>query len=172
MPSSCESLQQLHAACAAGVFRFLWTLTRDVHAAEDLLQEVFVKLAREGSRHAVADSAQAWVFKLARHAALDWLRRNAVRERVAGQMREYAEAFVTPDDPDAAGMQRELAKALGGLPEEQRAAVHLHLWEGLTFREIAEIHDIPTATAASRYRYGLATLRATLQPLYSELHES
>ncbi len=172
MPPTRESLLQLHTACAAGVFRFLWTLTQDAHAAEDLLQEVFVKLARDGSGLAAAESAQAWVFKIARHAALDWRRRNAVRERAAAHLREFADVFVPPDDPDAAAMQRELTAALAALPEEQRAAVHLHLREGLTFREIGEINDIPTSTAASRYRYGIAALRSSLQPLYAELHEA
>lgn len=44
--------------------------------------------------------------------------------------------------------------------------VHLKLWEDLTFDQIAAALDVPLHTAASRYRYGLAKLRARLQPLY------
>lgn len=135
MPPTRDCLQQIHAACAAGVFRFLCTLTRDLHAAE---------------------SQQARVFKIARHTELDWMRRNAVRERAATQMREFADAIVPPDDPDAAALQRELGAALAGLPEEQRAAVHLHLWEGP-----------PAVTAMA-----IAAFRSSLQPLYAELHET
>ena len=171
MPPTKETLTRIHAACAAGVYRFLWSLTRDEMAAQDLLQEVFVKLARDDSGLAAAESEQAWVFKLARNAALDWLRRRRVREKAAEQTSEPAEAFVLPDDPDAAAMQRELAAGLAALPDEQREAVHLHPWAGLTFREIAEIQNVSLPTAASRYRYGLTALRASLQPLYSELYE-
>lgn len=76
-----------------------------------------------------------------------------------------------PEDPDAAALERRIARALAMLPDEQRVAVHLHLWEGLTFREIAEIQEVPLPTVTSRYRYGITALRATLQPLYSELYE-
>jgi len=54
-------------------------------------------------------------------------------------------------------------------PEEQRAIVHLKLWEQMTFAQIAESLDIPANTAASRYRYGLDKLQALLRPLYEEL---
>jgi RNA polymerase sigma-70 factor (ECF subfamily) len=47
--------------------------------------------------------------------------------------------------------------------------VHLKLWEGLTFEQIAGALDIPLNTAASRYRYGLDKLRGRLRPLYEEL---
>ena len=63
----------------------------------------------------------------------------------------------------------ELAAALGELPEEQRAVVHLKLWEGLTFEEIAAALDISPNTAASRYRYGIDKLRGRLRPLHEEI---
>jgi RNA polymerase sigma-70 factor (ECF subfamily) len=47
--------------------------------------------------------------------------------------------------------------------------VHLKLWEGLTFEEIAGTLEIPVNTAASRYRYGLDKLRDRLRPLYDEI---
>ena len=64
---------------------------------------------------------------------------------------------------------RELAEALGELPADQRAVVHLKLWEGLTFERIAELLDLPLNTAASRYRYGLDKMRSRLRPLYDEI---
>jgi RNA polymerase sigma-70 factor (ECF subfamily) len=47
--------------------------------------------------------------------------------------------------------------------------VHLKLWDGLTFEQIAVALDIPLNTAASRYRYGLDKLRERLRPLYEEI---
>jgi RNA polymerase sigma-70 factor (ECF subfamily) len=55
------------------------------------------------------------------------------------------------------------------LPPDQRAVVHLKLWEGLAFEEIAAALEIPPNTAASRYRYGLDKLRERLRPLYEEI---
>jgi RNA polymerase sigma-70 factor, ECF subfamily len=62
--------------------------------------------------------------------------------------------------------------ALGELPAEQRAVVHLKHWEGLTFEGIAAALEIPPNTAASRYRYGLDKLRGRLRPLYEEMKKA
>jgi RNA polymerase sigma-70 factor, ECF subfamily len=58
---------------------------------------------------------------------------------------------------------------LGELPADQRAVLHLKLWEGLTFEQIAAALEISPNTAASRYRYGLDKLRRLLRPLYDEI---
>ena len=62
-----------------------------------------------------------------------------------------------------------MARALADLPPEQRAVVHLKLWEGWTFDAIAGAFDLPPNTVASRYRYGLDKLRERLRPLYEEI---
>ncbi len=168
-----ETLLRLHASCAEGVFRYLWSLTADEAAAKDLLQEVFIKIAGNTAGIENAESDRAWVFKIARNAGLDWMRRRRVRENAVERMAaEAGECFLLPDDPDAAAMQCRMAEALATLPEDQRTAIHLHLWDGLTFREIAEIQGTPLPTVTSRYRYGITALRGHLQPLYSELYES
>jgi RNA polymerase sigma-70 factor (ECF subfamily) len=55
------------------------------------------------------------------------------------------------------------------LPPDQRAVVHLKLWEHLTFDAIAEMLDISQNTAASRYRYAIDKLRERLRPIYEEI---
>jgi RNA polymerase sigma-70 factor (ECF subfamily) len=82
---------------------------------------------------------------------------------------ETVELFARTADPDETAFRRELADALGELPADQRAVVHLKLWSGLTFERIAEVLEVPLNTAASRYRYGLDKLRARLRPLYDEI---
>ena len=172
MTCSRDLLLQLHADCAVGVYRFLWSLVGEESAASDLLQEVFVKVAKDPAGLAAADCPRGLAFTIARRSAMDWHRRNRVRVRAQVQLAEMADAFVTPDDPDAAAMQRALTGAMDKLPSEQREVVHLHLWEGLTFRIIGTVQGVTTATAASRYRYGIAAMQATLQSLYSELYDT
>ncbi len=55
------------------------------------------------------------------------------------------------------------------LPAEQRAVLHLKLWEELTFEQIAETLELSPNTAASRYRYGIDKLRDALRPVYEEI---
>ncbi len=77
--------------------------------------------------------------------------------------------FAAAPEPDEPAFREALSGALGELPPEQRVVVHLKLWEGLTFEQIAELLRVPLNTAASRYRYGLDKLRQRLRPLYDEI---
>jgi RNA polymerase sigma-70 factor (ECF subfamily) len=82
---------------------------------------------------------------------------------------ERVSAFAPADDPDEQAFRTALNQALDELPPDQRAVLHLKLWEGLTFEQIAGALEIPPNTAASRYRYGLDKLRDQLRPLYDEI---
>ena len=82
---------------------------------------------------------------------------------------EPAPIFAPASEPDERAFREALGAALGEIPVDQRAVVHLKLWEGLTFEQIAELLGIPLNTAASRYRYGLDKLRERLRPLYDEI---
>ena len=68
--------------------------------------------------------------------------------------------FLPAADAEAEEARAQVTTALAALPEEQRSAIHLHVWEELSFREIGELLGLPTQTVASRYRYGLEKLRA------------
>ena len=77
--------------------------------------------------------------------------------------------MAAPDNTDENAFREAVSRALDELVPEQRAVVHLKLWEGLTFETIAEMLDLSPNTAASRYRYGLDKLRERLRPLYREI---
>jgi RNA polymerase sigma-70 factor (ECF subfamily) len=70
--------------------------------------------------------------------------------------------LAAPEGPDPAPDGR-LAEALGRLPDEQREVILLKVQEDLTFKEIAAVCGVSGNTAASRYRYGLARLRESLE---------
>jgi RNA polymerase sigma-70 factor (ECF subfamily) len=80
-----------------------------------------------------------------------------------------AHAFAPTKEPDAQAFREALSSALAELPPDQRAVVHLKLWEDLTFEQVAMILELSANTAASRYRYGLDKLRQRLRPLYEEI---
>jgi len=70
-------------------------------------------------------------------------------------------AWFSPPDLDYAG-ERNLRRALGDLPNDQREVIVLHVWGELTFSEIGELLGVSSNTAASRYRYALAKLRGSM----------
>ena len=144
--------------------------TRHEADTRDLLQQVFVKLAKRPELLEGVRDERAFLLRLAHNLAIDLIRRRGTREKHSEQLAaEPAPIFAPASEPDARAFREALGLALGEIPSEQRAVVHLKLWEGLTFEQIADLLGIPLNTAASRYRYGLDKLRERLRPLYDEI---
>jgi len=168
--SAGSELQRLYDEHAQALFAFLLNFTRDEADTRDLLQEIFIKLSRQPGLLRGARNERSFLIRLAHNAAIDLMRRRGTREKYHEEFSAEPEKIFAPtDDPDEAALRDELTGALAELPAGQRAVVHLKLWEGLTFEQIAEALDIPPNTAASRYRYGLDKLRERLRPLYEEI---
>jgi RNA polymerase sigma-70 factor (ECF subfamily) len=169
MPDESE-LQRLYDEHAQALFAFLLNFTRNEDDTRDVLQEIFIKLARLPDLQRRARDPRGFLIRLAHNAAVDLMRRRGTRatyhERFGA---ERVSLFAPVADPDEQAFRTALAESLGELPPEQRAVVHLKLWQNLTFEQIAETLDIPLNTAASRYRYGLDKLRERLRPLYEEI---
>ena len=167
MPADIERLYDEHAQA---LFAFLLSFTRDEEDTRDVLQEVFVKFARQPDLLRAARDERAFLLRLAHNAAVDLMRRRRTRAKNHEQFgAENIPSFAPSTDPDESAFRQELAAALGELPPDQRAVVHLKLWAGLTFEQIATALEIPLNTAASRYRYGLDKLRSRLRPIYEEI---
>ena len=163
-------LERLYDEHAQPLYAFLLNFTRDESDTRDLLQEIFVKLARNPELLDDVRDERAFLIRLAHNAAIDLIRRRGAHERTRDNVAvESVSPFAPAKDPDEQTFRAELAGALAELPPDQRAVVHLKLWEGLTFEQIALALDIPPNTAASRYRYGLDKLRESLRPLYEEM---
>lgn len=164
-------LERLYDTHADALFAFLLNLTRDEADTRDALQELFRRLAGRPTALPDLRDERGYLLRLAHNQAIDLFRRRDVRQRTqAALAAEVPDVFAPADDPDEAAFRARLAEALGELPPDQRAVVHLKLWEGLTFERIAAVLEIPLNTAASRYRYGLDKLRDRLRPLYDEIH--
>jgi RNA polymerase sigma-70 factor (ECF subfamily) len=171
MPADFE-LERLYDDHAQAVFAFLLNFTRDEQDTRDLLQEVFVKLSRQPELLRGVREERAFLIRLAHNAAIDLMRRRGARQKYHDKFSAetyQSSAFAPANDPDEQAFRSALAQALGELPPDQRAVVHLKIWEGLTFEAIAGVLEIPLNTAASRYRYGLDKLRERLRPLYDEI---
>ena len=163
-------VERLYDEHAQAVFAFVLNLTRHEADTRDLLQDVFVKLAKRPELLDGVRDERAFLLRLAHNLAIDLIRRRGTREKHHEQLAgESTAVFVPAAEPDERGFREALSAALGELPPDQRAVVHLKLWEGLTFGQIADLLGIPLNTAASRYRYALDKLRERLRPLYDEI---
>lgn len=161
MPPADAILIRVHADYAVSAYRFAWSVTKDESLAQEVVQELFLKLARNLAVLEQAQSERAVIFTLTRNLALDALRRRSARE---GALQRFADElpgwFLPAADAASEEKRAHITATLASLPEEQRSVIHLHVWEDLSFREIGELLGLPTQTVASRYRYGLEKLRA------------
>ncbi|MEM7350314.1 MAG: sigma-70 family RNA polymerase sigma factor [Acidobacteriota bacterium] len=153
-------LTELYDRHGAALYRYLLGLLGRREAAEDALQEVF---ARVGSRRRQVDAWEGYLWRAARNEArrrLSW----RVRRRQLEAPMPAVERFPETVNRDLAPDQLlALHQALDRLPFKQKEAVVLIGLEGLTAREAGSRSQVPTDTAASRYRLGLAKLRRILE---------
>lgn len=142
----------------------LWRTGNDADA-RDVVQDVFVRLAaRRGELGRVA-RPHLWLLAVAHRAAIDLTRRRAVRSAESLSNEGGAALLVAAEgpDPEKGAEAARVSEALRRLPPPQREAVSLRHLAGHSFREVAEITGVPTFTAASRCRLGLARLRRLLE---------
>ncbi len=169
MPAA-PDLERIYDDHAQALFAFALDLTRSEADTRDLLQEMFRRLAMRPLREACVRDERAFLLRITHNLWVDLLRRHTTRERARDTLAAASEPVFAPAaNPDSETFRRELDAALAELPPEQRAVVHLKLWEEMTFESISRTLDIPLNTAASRYRYGLDKLRVRLRPLYEEI---
>jgi RNA polymerase sigma-70 factor (ECF subfamily) len=163
------------------LFTYLVHQTGDASLAEDLFQEVFLRLIR-GSAAYRPGSFRAWLFTIARNAMTDDRRRTAVREDApenepasAPSAEPWEMTRAEPHDPVASSHAGELRAhieaALRRLPEAQREVFLLRERAGLDLQRIAQVTGANLATVKSRMRYALAGLRRVLSSELTSLPE-
>jgi RNA polymerase sigma-70 factor (ECF subfamily) len=134
-------------------------ILRNAAEAEEVIQEVFVQIWRQAVRFDPArGSAEAWICTIARTRALDRLRRRTSRRE------DSEEAIPGAGDMPKTVEALAVQKALASLSDDQRTALELAYWEGLTQSEIALRLGEPLGTVKTRIRTAMIRLRDVLGP--------
>lgn len=148
-------LEEIYDASAGRLFGHALWVTRNTLDAEDIVQDVIVKLATMGVGATRIQNLDGYLFQMVHRAALQILRSRSSRVECSLD----AGLFVRDGSDPAKGAEiAQVERMLGELGPEQREVVYLHLYEGLTFREIGAIAKVSTFTAASRYRLAIRRL--------------
>lgn len=155
-----RALEALYTATKSAVYGFALSIVRHPQAAEDIMQETYVRVYTAAEGYAPRGKPMAWILTIARNLALMRL-----RERAADELPLEAEraAREGPDDAGRAADRLLLEAAMRILGDEERQIVILHAVAGLKHREIAGILGIPLPTVLSKYRRALSKLKVYLK---------
>lgn len=165
------AFQLLFQSLAPSLHAFFVRSVGNASAADDLMQITFLKLHGARRLWRRGERLRPWVFAIAAHARVDWLRSQG---RVPTEILDD-EVLSAPDpssDPGAQLQDRERSErvhaAIDSLPEPQRTVVHLHRFEGLGFAEIGKILGISEGAAKLRAFRAYQELRKRLGDLVAE----
>jgi RNA polymerase sigma-70 factor (ECF subfamily) len=154
-----------------GVFTKIHFVVRDEEIANDLFQDVWIKVVQilKTGRYVEEGKFGPWVMRIAHNAAIDHFRRNRKRRMV--RPTDEFDIFDTLSN-DAPSVEdrlvqeeilQELRQLIPSLPEEQQQVVQMRLEHNLSFKEIAEETDVSINTALGRMRYALINLRKMVE---------
>jgi RNA polymerase sigma-70 factor, ECF subfamily len=159
-----KALDIFYTRHARVVFSLALTMLGDHTRATNLTQDVFLLVWRSAGTYQLTDSARSWLLRLTRNRAIDELRRD--RRRLASESTLPEQRFHALPAPlaltDAAERQT-VRDAMDTLPAEQRDALVLAFFQGLSHQEIATYLHTPLGTIKARIRRALQTLRQQLQ---------
>ncbi|MEU7865734.1 SigE family RNA polymerase sigma factor [Dactylosporangium sp. NPDC049140] len=145
------------------LLRYAVMLTGDPHTAQDLVQDTMIRAQLKWRRIAAADLPERYVKRMITNAYVD-LHRGSWLRRVALRGVEIDNGLLEPDHADTHAERDQVWVLLGGLPRQQRAALVLRYYEGLTDGEIADVMGSPVGTVRSWISRALASLRASTAP--------
>ena len=170
-----QAIEALHERYSGPLYSLAYQVTGGDRFAQDVVQEVFVAVWKNAGRFdPTRGSLSSWLFSLARHKAIDLVRREAnVRRHTADVDLELEEAVDDVDQEAWLRVRRDAVRAaIAELPEAQRTAVEMAFFGGLTHVEVSEALGIPLGTAKTRIRTALMRLRDILGQSVAEMAET
>ena len=151
------------------LLNYCYRMINDISLAEDLRQEVFLRIYRSAKTYHPTAQFSTWLYRIATNLCLDTLAKQQRRKEtpIAAYLESEPERLIDPSDaPDAVLVKQETVNcvrlALARLPEDQRIVVIMRHYHDLKFQEIAEILERPISTVKSRMAAGMERLSRML----------
>jgi RNA polymerase sigma-70 factor, ECF subfamily len=151
-----DDIRQFYDRHAPALMLYARSFVADGGVAEDVVHGVFMKLI--GGRRTVIEAPVAYLYRAVKNAALNAKRDQSRDIQLQEQVVWLSHRARGPEVALA------LQQGIQALTEEQREAVIMRIWSGMTLEEISVATDVSINTVASRYRYALAKLRERLRP--------
>jgi RNA polymerase sigma-70 factor (ECF subfamily) len=159
-----SAFSELYDATAAKLLGVCLRVLKDRTAAEDAMQDSFIKIWHNADRYAVNGlSPMTWLITIARNTAIDRLRARRAHSPVESQAETLAAGGPTPEGAAVARSEaRRIAACLDGMPQDQRQAIRNVYLNGSSYADCASEMGIPLNTIRTWLRRGLQSLRDCL----------
>jgi RNA polymerase sigma-70 factor (ECF subfamily) len=161
-----EALGQLYDRHRLPVFRTALAITHDQDAAEDILQEVFLRLYTYVHRVDTSLPLSPWLYRITVNLSYTWVTR---RNKWRVPLEDFVDQLISParyspePESERRDEMRQLQRAIDSLPFSQRVVIVLYYLNDLSLQEIAEILGVPAGTIKSRLHYGRHNLRRQME---------
>jgi len=151
---------ELVARHHAPLYRLFRRLGLDAHAAEDCVQDTFLRVLSAAPSYRPTAPFRGFLRRLARNALVDWTRR---RKDAAVTLRDPHDPTLTEREAQATESPLDVRAAVSRLSLKLRDVVQLSVYEGLSHAEVAQRLEIPEGTVKSRLHHALRRLREALE---------
>ncbi|MFZ5517703.1 MAG: RNA polymerase sigma factor [Candidatus Zhuqueibacterota bacterium] len=159
------------------LFQFILSKVKNRDLASDLTQDVFVKIYKSVESYSAAGKFKAWIFRIAQNVCFDEFRRQkkasilSIHSEVNSEKTDYPDHENTIQESSAnpaeefehLELQTIIESALNTIPENQRTALVLCQYHGMSYQEIADIQKCPLGTVKSRVHNALLKMKEILQ---------
>jgi RNA polymerase sigma-70 factor (ECF subfamily) len=148
------------------VVNFIFRMLGNAHDADDVAQDVFVRVYQNLDTYRPETKFSTWLFAMARHAAIDRIRwRSRHRAESIESVSEIVAPSGTAEDVSAREIGDQIGAAVAKLPEDQKTAIILSEYHGMSYAEIAGVMRCSEKSVESRLYRAKQTLRVTLRHL-------
>ncbi len=150
------------------MFRLAWRLTSDESAAEDIVQEAFIKAWRKIGGFRMESSFKSWLHRITVNTAMDYLRTQSRRRRFETEEPEWDPGLHSAEMPDHGSridIRKQTEAAMMNLSEVERSALLLKHFEGHSIKEISQILEITTGACKQAIFRAVKKMRIALRPL-------
>ena len=150
------------------IVRYSFSILGDWDAAEDVAEEVFVRLWERRETWGLEGSVLGLLFRIARNLSVDEHRQDDIRERAATNSPAPLQIPTPADYVDGKELHATISAAVAKLPQRRREVFVLVRQHGLSYREAADALGVAPQTVANHLSMALAELRETLEPLLGD----
>ncbi len=155
---SASAFKELYTLTSEAVYGFALSILKNSHDAEDIMQEVYIKIYNSADTYQKQGKPMAWILTIVRNLCYNRIRDTRQHDDIA----DYTHSL-SDSDHEAGINAMILEEAMNVLNEDERQIVMLHSMTGMKHREIADIVDMPVSTVLSKYNRSLKKLKKALE---------